>query len=262
MKKVLPKAWRARFEAAAEISPKSGVMFWHAREVMNLLGYSPRAVLKPVVARAIAAADEAGRDTDAHFLTVERPGVGKAAPTADYRLTRFGALMMAQTAADDDRDEVAYGRLYFAEPAPAPKPVVPEKKAAAAVTKAPAKTKGKTTAKVAVEPAPATKRKKAPATKSAAPAQPASKTQAPAKVKKAPKAKPAAAKKPAAPKPEVAPNSWQAALERKRTAEANPAKRVGKVHGAAQLNLAQNPRMNQNLAYGRGYPNTAARNAR
>ena len=64
-----------------------------------------------------------------------------------------------------------------------------------------------------------------------------------------------------APDAPVALNPWQAALQRKQ-GNAGPSGRFIPGHGQEQLNPGANPRLNKNLAYGRGYPNGAARTSK
>ena len=87
-----------------------GGEFWTARDLMPLLGYDKWENLAAAVERALAAAWNSG-DVGAFSRRQEEATGGR--PRADYRMTRFGAYLLAMNG-DPRKPEIAHAQLYFA----------------------------------------------------------------------------------------------------------------------------------------------------
>jgi hypothetical protein len=217
--------WSRRFDALAHTSPDDGLKFWFARDFLNAIGCVHYAPFMTTLRRAATACEAAGNDRAIHFRGVLKTSPdGKAGVrlTQDFKLSRYACLLVANTI-DSRRPALVFAREYFGAPGPeAAKADVNQEKTHAAEHAA-----------------------KLPAASTAETVVAARETPAPSRAPDAP----------------VALNPWQAALQRKQR-NAGQSGRFIPGHGQEQLNPGANPRLNKNLAYGRGYPNTAARNSR
>lgn len=90
--------------------------FWMARDLVTPMGYSAWGNLTKAVNRAKTAAENVGFDPDLHFSerkefgTKWTPGLP---PKFDYRLTRYGAYLLAMNG-DPRKPEIAAAQTYFA----------------------------------------------------------------------------------------------------------------------------------------------------
>jgi DNA-damage-inducible protein D len=104
-----------RLEQVKKTAP-NGVDYWHAREIMPLLGYPEWDKFAAVVTRAMNACSGAGISPPHHFRqTAVMMKVGKGAQRsgADYQLTRAACYLVAMNA-DPSKAEVAAAQAYFA----------------------------------------------------------------------------------------------------------------------------------------------------
>lgn len=85
--------------------------YWSARDLQSAMGYPTWQHFRPVIDRAMAAAENTGADVDANF-TVKREKSG-GRPREDFRLTRYAAYLVAMNG-DPRKDEIAKGQSYFA----------------------------------------------------------------------------------------------------------------------------------------------------
>lgn len=88
--------------------------YWSARDLFPVLGYEKWERFEGVIERARAATVNIGQDPDLHFSRIreDRTGLG-GAPRANYRLTRFGAYLVAMNG-DPHKEEIARAQAYFA----------------------------------------------------------------------------------------------------------------------------------------------------
>lgn len=105
--------------------------WWSARDLMPLLGYRRWEDFNSATERACISVSNTGQDVDQHIS--ERPEIteGSRKPRVNYRLTRYGAYMVAMNG-DPRKSEVASAQTYFAvqthraEMAQASGPVLPQ----------------------------------------------------------------------------------------------------------------------------------------
>lgn len=86
--------------------------YWTARDLMALLAYDQWRRFEEAIERAQLAAQNAGHDVEQAFCRLRQEGTG-GAPRADYRLTRFGAYLVAMNA-DPRKARAAEAQSYFA----------------------------------------------------------------------------------------------------------------------------------------------------
>lgn len=90
--------------------------YWSCREISPLLGYVKWERVPGVIARAAAAAKNSGMNPDDHFRPASQVvpiGSGAARELQDFRLTRYGAYLLAMNG-DPRKPEVAEAQTYFA----------------------------------------------------------------------------------------------------------------------------------------------------
>lgn len=91
--------------------------YWSARDLMPLLGYDRWDRVPGIIGRAQAAAHNSGSDPHQHFRgssdLVENGLSGVGRTRADYRLTRYGAYLVAMNG-DPRKAEIAAAQTYFA----------------------------------------------------------------------------------------------------------------------------------------------------
>jgi len=90
--------------------------WWLARSLMPVMGYVKWENFEEVITRARAAARNSGLDPDQHASRLQEVGT-KWTPGAggrvDYRLTRYGAYLLAMNG-DPRKPEIAGAQTYFA----------------------------------------------------------------------------------------------------------------------------------------------------
>ena len=146
---------RAQLDALTKISDKNGAQYWCARDLWEPLGYAKWESFAKVIARAMEARREAGRDCAFHFRELTTP-----AGDADFRLTRLACHLITM-AGDGRKKTIAFAKAYFAETASAKPEAKPAsraevktkpKKAVAPVAKVAAKPKAAPQKPAAVTP--------------------------------------------------------------------------------------------------------------
>lgn len=95
---------------------KNGIEYWHARELMPILGYLKWEKSEEVIGRAARACVNSGQDVDNHFhLTGKMVEIGSNTirKVRDWKLDRFACYLIAQNG-DPNKFEIALAQTYFA----------------------------------------------------------------------------------------------------------------------------------------------------
>ncbi len=105
------------FEEAKKISEKSGIEYWHAREIMPLLGYTNWQNFESVVKKAKRACLASAQKIEDHFIDVSKLvkiGSNARRETTDYKLDRYACYLIAQNGDATKKQEIAIAQTYFA----------------------------------------------------------------------------------------------------------------------------------------------------
>ena len=92
------------------------VEYWHARDLMPVLGYADWGNFEKAIERAIASFDAAGEESAHHFgATTKLVPIGSGAEreVADYFLTRAACYIIVMNG-DSTKPEIAEAQKYFA----------------------------------------------------------------------------------------------------------------------------------------------------
>jgi len=90
--------------------------YWHARELMRVLGYDKWANFLGVIEKAKTACSQSNQSVEDHFADAGKMvGLGSEArrEIEDLRLTRYACYLIAQNA-DSRKPPVAFAQTYFA----------------------------------------------------------------------------------------------------------------------------------------------------
>lgn len=115
MKTELVQSLTTNFEAHAQ-QTESGVEFWLARDVQQLLGYDEWRNFIAVISKARTACELSGHLAPDHFVDVNKmitlpKGAQREVP--DLMLTRYACYLVAQNG-DPRKPEIAFAQTYFA----------------------------------------------------------------------------------------------------------------------------------------------------
>lgn len=115
MKTELVQSLTTNFEAHAQ-QTESGVEFWLARDVQQLLGYDEWRNFTAVISKARTACEISGHLASDHFVDVNKmitlpKGAQREVP--DLMLTRYACYLVAQNG-DPRKPEIAFAQTYFA----------------------------------------------------------------------------------------------------------------------------------------------------
>jgi DNA-damage-inducible protein D len=115
MKTELIQSLTLSFEAHAQ-QTETGVEFWLARDVQQLLGYDEWRNFTAVISKARTACELSGHLVSDHFVDVNKmitlpKGAQREVP--DLMLTRYACYLVAQNG-DPRKSEIAFAQTYFA----------------------------------------------------------------------------------------------------------------------------------------------------
>jgi DNA-damage-inducible protein D len=116
MKKELIVQLHASFEQLLHFEEESGVEFWLARDLQEVLGYQTWRSFEQVVQKAITACQNSGYNAKDHFAEISKMvplGSGAQREVGDYMLTRYACYLIAQNG-DPTKATIAFAQTYFA----------------------------------------------------------------------------------------------------------------------------------------------------
>lgn len=104
------------FEQSVYKDEETGLEFWLARELQNLLGYAQWRSFEAVIEKARIACKNSGHNSEDHFARVRKMvDIGSDAKREidDIALTRYACYLIAQNG-DPSKDQIAFAQTYFA----------------------------------------------------------------------------------------------------------------------------------------------------
>lgn len=116
MKKEIIIQLHGSFEKSVQKDTDSGIEFWFARDLQDLLGYSKWENFAKVIEKARTACRNAGYEPADHFPDIRKMvslGSGAQREIEDIALTRYACYLIAQNG-DPSKDQIAFAQTYFA----------------------------------------------------------------------------------------------------------------------------------------------------
>lgn len=116
MKREVITKLHAGFEQIVQVEEETGVEFWLARDLQELLGYARWENFSNVIIKAKTSCKTAGYELTDHFLDLTKMvnvGSGAQRKITDIGLTRYACYLIAQNG-DPSKDEIAFAQTYFA----------------------------------------------------------------------------------------------------------------------------------------------------
>lgn len=105
------------FESIKQIDETTGIEYWSARDLSEILGYQRWENFDKVITRATASAENAGANTNDHFRKVTKMvevGSNTVRPIKDVFLSRYACYVIAMNG-DPTKREIAVAQAYFAQ---------------------------------------------------------------------------------------------------------------------------------------------------
>lgn len=104
------------FEDIKHINPKSGIEYWFARELQQVLEYTEWRNFITVIERAKEACGNSNINISDHFVDVNKMvtlGSGATRKIADIAMTRYACYLVVQNG-DPSKEVIAQAQTYFA----------------------------------------------------------------------------------------------------------------------------------------------------
>lgn len=116
MEKDIVRQLHGDFEKRVYVDQDSGVEFWLARELQELLGYAKWENFTKVIDKAKISCKNAGFEPSDHFPDIRKMvklGMGTVREVDDIALTRYACYLIAQNG-DPAKEAIAFAQTYFA----------------------------------------------------------------------------------------------------------------------------------------------------